>query len=287
VPIRYGPDGWDWSKAPGLHVRDGIEMRGYWQEPSPMRAQELVHLYHASMAEGDRQLIAQVRDQEVERDFSRVDWGSMAEKNRGDTEWARFEYYDGRLPDWPERALRAEYGEALRIYEEMRADERTHLEIIATNRLPSHPVLTKVLTQVTLGAPQSIYNGGLLRATVRYFDRDRARPGLPPDVAALVDELGPEVVGVRLVNVHAGEARRLVLQAGAFGEHAFTEAAPVADGGEAAGEPVRVDGRYLCVDLPPGTGLRLRLGLRRFVNAPSYAFPWHRERIPVPFPQPG
>jgi len=32
----------------------------------------------------------------------------------------------------------------------------------------------------------------VLRATVRYFDRDRSRPGLPRDVAALVDSLGAE-----------------------------------------------------------------------------------------------
>ena len=27
------------------------------------------------------------------------------------------------------------------------------------------------------------------------------------------------------------------------------------------------------VDLAPATGVRLRLGMRRFVNTPSYAFP--------------
>ena len=41
----------------------------------------------------------------------------------------------------------------------------------------------------------------MLRATVRYFDRDRSRPGLPRDVAALVDRLGPDGVGVHLVNL--------------------------------------------------------------------------------------
>ena len=105
----------------------------------------------------------------------------------------------------------------------MRADERSPLDIIATNRLPSQPVLTKGLTQVTLGAPQSVYNGGLLRATVRYFDADRLRPGLPLDVAALVDELGPAVVGIQLVNTSRHETRRLIVQAGAFGEHRFTQ----------------------------------------------------------------
>lgn len=41
-----------------------------------------------------------------------------------------------------------------------------------------------------MGSPQTVYNGGLLRATVRHYDPDRQRPGLPPDVAVLVDELG-------------------------------------------------------------------------------------------------
>jgi hypothetical protein len=137
---------------------------------------------------------------------------------------------------------------------------------------------------VTTGAPQSIYNGGLLRATVRYFDPDRARPGLPPDTAALVDELGPDRVGLQLVNCHRDQARRLVVQAGAFGEHRFGEVrVPKADG--EGDEAVRVDGRHLVVELPPGTSLRLSAQLHRFSETPSYAFPWHVDGIPVPFPQ--
>lgn len=42
----------------------------------------------------------------------------------------------------------------------MRSVERSHLDMISTNQIPGQPVLTKGLTQVTLGAPQSIYNGG-------------------------------------------------------------------------------------------------------------------------------
>ena len=58
---------------------------------------------------------------------------------------------------------------------------------------------TEALIQLTLGAPQLLYNGGLLLARLRYFDAQRRRPGLPPDVAALVETL---------------EARRTVVQAG-------------------------------------------------------------------------
>jgi len=174
VPTRYGPDGWDWNEAPGPHMQDGLEMRGYWLEPIPMRAQEMMHLYHASMSQEDYELITHIRDGEMARDWNDV--GSvLSEKNGGQIEFARFQYYDGKNPDWPEKILAAEYQQALETFEQMRVDERTHLDIVTTNRLPFHPVVTKGLTQVTMGAPQSIYNGGLLRATVRYFDRDRAR----------------------------------------------------------------------------------------------------------------
>ena len=45
-------------------------------------------------------------------------------------------------------------------------------------------VVTEVLTQLTWGAPQVVYNGGIAQARLRYYDADRGRPGLPPDVAA-------------------------------------------------------------------------------------------------------
>ena len=149
-----------------------------------------------------------------------------------------------------------------------------------------------------MGAPQSVYNGGLLRATVRYFDQDRARPGLPPDVSALVDHLDAERTGVQLVNTSAGETRDLIVQAGAFGEHQFTEVRfneeTLDYTGPNPGRRLRaerttaenvvpLDSKYLAVQLLPSTSIRLDLGMRRFVNDPSYAFPWHGGKIPVPF----
>jgi hypothetical protein len=240
-----------------------------------------MHLYHASMRQEDYELITQVRDGDVERDWNEL--GTLGEKNWGNTEFARFQYYDGRNPGWPEQILAAEYQQALDTYESMRTDERSQFDIISTNQIPGQPVLTKGLTQVTLGAPQSVYNGGLLRATVRYYDPDRGRPGLPLDVAALVDELGPKTVGIQLVNTNHNETRTLVVQAGAFGEHQFTGLRYREQGkdGETA---VAVDGKYFSVELPPSTSVRIEAGLSRFCNTPGYAFPWHGDGIPVPFP---
>ena len=119
-------------------------MRGYWLEPTPLRGQDIMHLYHASMAREDYELITLVRDGDVERDWNDVGT-ALGEKNWGNTEFARFQYYDGKNPGWPEQILRAEYQQALETYEAMRADERSPIEIISTNRLPSQPVLTKGL----------------------------------------------------------------------------------------------------------------------------------------------
>ena len=297
MPTRYGPDGWCYDPPVGPSNDDILPKRGVYTGPIPWRMQELAHLYHASMSTEDYELITRIRDGEVERDWNEIgDRGG--EKNGGETEFARFQYYDGLNPDWPEKILSAEYRWATEAFDKIRLDDRTVEEIITTNFFPPNPVFTKGLTQVTMGAPQSVYNGGLLRATVRYYDRDNARPGLPKDVAALVDKLGADAVGIQLVNLSNTETRNAIIQAGAFGEHQFTglkyrsmnqeelRQNPylwLRSEREYAEKETSVNGKYFVVELPPSTSVRLEVGMRRFVNNPSYAFPWHGETIPVPF----
>ena len=297
MPTRYGPDGWCYDPPVGPSKDDILPKRGVYTGPIPWRMQELAHLYHASMSTEDYELITRIRDGEVERDWNEIgDRGG--EKNGGETEFARFQYYDGLNPDWPEKILSAEYRWAMEAFDKIRLDDRTVEEIVTTNFFPPNPVFTKGLTQVTMGAPQSVYNGGLLRATVRYYDRDNARPGLPRDVAALVDKLGSDAVGIQLVNLSNTETRNAIVQAGAFGEHQFTglkyrsmsqeelRQNPylwLRSEREYAEKETSVNGKYFAVELPPSTSVRLEVGMRRFVNNPSYAFPWHGETIPVPF----
>jgi hypothetical protein len=297
MPTRYGPEGWCYDPPVGPSNDDILPKRGVYTGPIPWRMQELAHLYHASMSTEDYELITRIRDGEVERDWNEIgDRGG--EKNGGETEFARFQYYDGLNPDWPEKILSAEYRWAMEAFDKIRLDDRTVEEIVTTNFFPPNPVFTKGLTQVTMGAPQSVYNGGLLRATVRYYDRDNARPGLPKDVAALVDKLGSDAVGIQLVNLSNTETRNAIVQAGAFGEHQFTglkyrsmnqeelRQNPylwLRSEREYAEKETSVNGKYFAVELPPSTSVRLEVGMRRFVNNPSYAFPWHGETIPVPF----
>ena len=151
-----------------------------------------------------------------------------------------------------------------------------------------NPVVTEALTQLTWGAPQVVYNGGLPQARVRYYDPQRRRPGLPPDVAALVSSIDPAATTVTLVNLSGAVARTVVVQAGAFAEHdieaaGYTWAAPgwagqhteyISHDVHISGREAAVGGPWLDVELPPGTEVTLTLRLRLRVRAPSARGPW-------------
>jgi hypothetical protein len=137
--------------------------------------------------------------------------------------------------------------------------------------------------QLTLGAPQHVYNGGLLLAPLRYDDADRGRPGLPPDVAALVTRADGAGCEVELVNLSPRQARRVRLRAGAFGEHRFGAVRYTASASDAypgtvgdyAPPAVPAETRLaplqeaqLEVRLPPGRRITLTLAIERWANTP-------------------
>ncbi len=265
VPRRVGPDGWARESS-----GDGVLLG-----PDSMRVYEPVHVYHMSMSKEDYDLIVRLREGDKERDWNEVTFHGDRRAD-WETEYSRFQYYDGKNPNWPEKALTAQYQQAVDAYELLKADDRDAFQLIADNEEPPNPVYTKILTQTMLGSPHSVYHGGLLRATVRYFDKDLVRPGLPQDVGALVDSLSADGVGIQLVNLSRTETRNVIVQAGAFGEHQFTHIK--------VGEKVQpLDSQYFEVRLPRSTSLRVEAGMRRFANDPSYAFPWHGGSIPTPF----
>ena len=85
----------------------------------------------------------------------------------------------------------------------------------------------------------------VLHARLRYFDPDSRRPGLPADVAALVEKMSGDETVLTLVNVSPVHKRRVIVQAGAYGEHQFTTATTDAT-------TLNVNGRHLEVSLEPG-----------------------------------
>jgi hypothetical protein len=135
--------------------------------------------------------------------------------------------------------------------------------------LDSNPAATEALVRLMLGALVPGREGGLLNARLRYFDPVRRRAGVPEDVAALVSELGDRRTVVTLVNLSTTQARAVVVQAGAYGEHQF-ESVMV------NGETRRLDARDFTVQLAPGAGAKLTLVTERYVNTPTVTFPWDR-----------
>ena len=134
-----------------------------------------------------------------------------------------------------------------------------------------NPITCEGLVQLTCGGPLPHYNGGLLVTRVRHFDAQQKRPGLPPDVGALVTKMTTDTMELKLVNLNTTEPREMVVQAGAMGEHNFTSAR-VSRGQDEYTVPI--DGMYLHVHLPPYTQIDLVLEMQRFVNTPSYRHPW-------------
>ena len=249
VPHRMGPDGWyDYRLL----------------DPSIVG-----HLWHGSQDPEDWARLERLREGS-NRDWNHVhnEIGHANEQRLHDA--PHLSYLGGTNPDWPEKVLAADRDMVERNVTRIR--EGTYQKGSQTV-LDQSPVLPTGLAQMTMGAPYTCFNGGLLRGHVRYFDSDRRRPGLPPDVSALVEAVATRSVGVHIVNLSDVETRSLIIQAGSYGEHCFGDV--TVHPGDGGGRRTTVKGRHLAVELPPATSTRLELGIDRFVNRPTYDLPWH------------
>ncbi|MFO7697179.1 MAG: hypothetical protein R6X16_08485, partial [Anaerolineae bacterium] len=265
VPFRYGDQG--------------------WMDYQPMQVSYPLNLWNVTEADEDWRRI------EFLRERSGYDWHKVVPfRDKGDMNhdepWLL--YLQGENSGYPEEMLGAAYAQVCHRLAQIEADD-SDLEAGPTIHLwqQVQPVTTEALVQLTLGCPQVIYYGGMLNARVRYYDGQRRRPGLPEDVAALVDTISPSRVVLTLVNLDPFKKREVILQAGGLGEHKFLTAGydasptpyPAPKGHYAAAQAVvythtmRVDDTHVCVVLPPATRIRLALAMERFVNVPSYAGP--------------
>lgn len=184
-----------------------------------------------------------------------------------DEPWIAF--LQGRDPDYPVRALRADSSHIRGRLELMRRDETTAETRLADYLLGIMPATTDTLMQLTTGGYFARGRIWVLHSRLRYFDPERKRAGLPRDVAALVHALGDDFVTVTLVNVNQSEPRELVVQAGGYAEHQFTgfEGAEVLPG---------LDSHAVLVRLAPGAGQRVTMRMQRYANLPDLSFPWDR-----------
>jgi len=274
--------------------QDGIEMvphryddKGWW-DYRQMAPKYPAHLWFMSREDEDWERAKRLADPEKWSYHKYLNRGSHLvrgmkikenqefgyRKGKGDSEntiaWMGF--LDGDNPNYPVDILRATYGEVLKRLKALREDDTLPDDQDVHHFFNNNPVVLEGLVQLMLGAPNHIYHGGLLHTSVRYFDPMNKRPGIPQDVAALVERITPESVSLKLVNLHPTESRKVIIQGGMFGEHKIKRVRQVID------YPFQfytINKKYFEVELGPGASGQLELDMERFAYSPSYRFPWH------------
>jgi len=263
---RLGAD----AEKPALLVPHRYGVRG-WFDYAPMPLELPTWLWWWTRSDADRARLDRVREGLPAAEEPVKAFRDKAEAGH-EAPW--LDYLDGRLPDYPERALSMALGQVARRVALIAEDDSDPATVHLHFWQRVNPVVTEILTQLVAGAPQVLYNGGLPFAAVEYEDADRGRPGLPSDVAALVTGLDRDRVALELVNVSPLHERRVVVRPSRFGRSRLTgvrfEAEPGVDypGATTAyaarrGTP-QTDGFATDADgvevvLPPAHRLRLEL----------------------------
>ena len=195
-----------------------------------------------------------------------------------ETGW--YDFLEGKNPGYPVTALRAGLARIRSQMEIVDADSTSPDMRLADSALDYNPATVTPLTEL---AEAGLYiqhpgwakttpgqGGSLLFCRLRYFDPQRRRAGLPPDVAALIDSWGPDSLTVTLVNLSPSVARSVIVQGGAYGEHQIVS---ISDGKTS----MAVDARNVPVRLTPGAGAKLTIKMKRFSNDPTLSLPWEAE----------
>ena len=182
------------------------------------------------------------------------------------TGWIGF--LEGSEPGYPARILREDLERVRSRVQAIRDDPTT-----PDTRLPDwfmhlNPSSSRNLASLMTGAylPSVIWS---VNFRLRYFDPERRRAGVPPDVGALIQRMSGDSVTVTLVNLNPVAPRTVVVQAGGYGEHQFTQV-------ERRASTEELNGSFITVRLEPGCGARLTLGMNRYANAPTLLHPRDR-----------
>lgn len=194
-------------------------------------------------------------------------WKPADRKRVGDTGWLT--YLEGQNPDYPAQALRADLARIRDRVVGMRADTTTPDTRLSDNPMEFNPASVNALVELMLGGINIGRLATVQHSRLRYFDPVARRAGVPEDVAALVDSMTDDSVTVTLVNVSSVDAREVIVQSGAYAEHAFTTLT--------LGDQQRpINDTQFAVRLEPGCGARLTLGMQRYSQQPTMTFPWRR-----------
>ena len=264
-------------------VRDGVSMvpvrydgAREWHHFVPEQAYPYVQLWYMSQTGEDWRQVERIGTLERQR-------GDLADPDLG---WAYF--VRGENPQYPvaafSRDLKVVHRKLARILNE-HGDPETWFD---AHWLSLDPVPTDNLVRLTIAGLPVHKRGEMLHSLVRYFDLDKRQAGLPQGVAALVTGIAADSVTLELVNTNLFEQRRMVVQGGTYGEHrikdvtfgpvspGWTPGSALPDSTTLARQTTTVNGMHFAVDLAPGAGITLEIGLQRYDAKPGYAFPWDR-----------
>jgi hypothetical protein len=256
LPQMYGdPRGYKYNGAPSWYHYTG-----------QLHEDRLAEIYLWSMNRGDLERVPVADSFEPPASGD----GGYSEPDRT-APWLGF--LEGKLPDFPEKALRADLARVRHKMELIRTDRTTADSRLADYLLDLNPATTNGLTNLALGGYFSRGRIWVLHSRFRYFDPVKRRAGLPEDVGALVEKLGADSAVLVVVNLNAIDPRELVIQAGGYGEHRF-------DTVTVDGRTTEVGGPVLAVHLEPGAGARLQFRMTRYALRPTFSFPWDRGWYP-------
>ena len=150
-------------KAPGEQTESWVVPYCYgdsgWSDWQPLAPMYPLALWNASGDEVDREMVCAIREKET------YDWRkvfSFHSKEDAGHEQPWFAFINGENPDYPEQILRASLAQVYRRMEQVRLDETDPRDNHIHWWQQLNPVTTEALIQLTLGAPQMLYNGGLL-----------------------------------------------------------------------------------------------------------------------------
>lgn len=248
------------------------DQRG-WYDYRPMQAMYPTHLWFISRQKQDWEKVNELLDP---KEIKQLNYSKGKGEERNTATWIG--YLQGRVPTYPVDILKATYNEMLQRMEKIRADHTTPDQQDVHHWLNLNPVVLEGLVQTMLGAPNHIYHGGLLHTSVRYFDPEIQRSGIPSDMAALVEKITEKGISLTLVNLHPTATKKVIIQGGMFGEHQIKRVKQILK------YPYQFDTvnqAFFQAEISPGSVVQLEIELDRFKNPPTYAFPWHGKKIPI------
>jgi hypothetical protein len=256
LPQMYGdPRGYKYDGPPS-----------WYQWGRKLYQDRLMEIYLWSMDRRDMERLPMAEKFEISP--GRMDGYSEADRSA-----AWLAYLEGKLPDFPEKALKSDLARIRTKMEMIRNDQTSADTRLADYLLDFNPATTNGLLNVAMGGYFSSGRIWVMHSRFRYFDPLKRRPGLPQDVGALVEKLGADSATVTLVNVNPLDAREIAVQGGGYGEHRL-------DSVTVNGKTFPIGGTAVTFRLEPGAGARMEFKMTRYANRPTFAYPWDRGWYP-------